>query len=268
MAAVTDPAREIANVCEKLANAKNGSIRGDDHLAAAFTVQAWSTEFYQIVFCIVERCTFLEKILNDLDVDDDIRKDAKKHLKDIGRAFSRDALANPWDSNGKNKLSRENVQAIKMISPQVRRVISYPKLSNEEITELVGLITELEEWLVEFQMAEHDFIRQAIIDGLRTVKFRLERVGWLGWGYTVESIREVIGAYLALQYGIPNDSSAPDAEAVLKKVGSFIRSFYQKTGLVKEVVETGEFFLKAYGAISLAAQGATVSGLITFGGGN
>lgn len=260
MPSITDPARELAEVCEKIA--EPSKQRGDDYLAGKFGVGAWSTEFYQIVFCFIERADALIGIVDTLDMDEDLANDAKKHIKDIKGAFAREALSNAWNAIGVNHVRRENVQAIKMLSPHVRQKVSYPKLNDEEIGEVIELITELEKYLSEHQLKEHDFIRRALIDGIRSVRFRLERVGWLGWGYTVASIREVIGAYLALQSGMPDAAAAPDAEAVLMKVGAFLKVFYEKTGIVKTAYDRGKFLLEAYGAAALVYQASGVAGLI------
>lgn len=264
MPSVTDPARELADVFEKLSPA--AKVRGDDHLASKFGVAAWSTSFYQIVFCITERSDALIGIINALEMDEDIKKDAIRHLKDIRQAFARDSLSKSWQEVGSTYLRRENVQPIKMLSPYVRQKLSYPKLDDEEIKELLELLAKLEGWLEKQQLAEQDFIRQAILEGVRNVRFRIERIGWLGWGYTVSSIREVIGAYLALESGLPDVAAAPDAEAVLKKVRAFLKTFYEKTGTMKDVVDTGDFLLKAYGAASLVYHGAGIAGLLTYAG--
>ncbi|WP_192178548.1 hypothetical protein [Mesorhizobium amorphae] len=264
MPSVTDPARELADVFERLSPGAKG--RGDDHLASQFGVAAWSTNFYQIVFCITERSDALMEIIAGLEMDDDLKNDARRHLKDIRQAFARDSLSKSWQDVGAKHLRRENVQPIKMLSPYVRQKIFYPKLDDEEVKELLELLAKLQDWLEKQQLAEQDFVRQAILESIRNVRFRLERIGWLGWGYTVSSIREVIGAYLALESGLPDVAVAPDAEAVLKKVRAFLKTFYEKTGTMKDVVDTGDFLLKAYGAASLVYHGAGIAGLLTYAG--
>ncbi|MDX8460838.1 hypothetical protein [Mesorhizobium humile] len=237
-------------------------------MAEQFGVEPWSKEFYQIIFCIIERADYLIALIDEIELDEDIRNEAKTHVNQAKLAFSKASLSNRWtkDGPGLSRLKRENIQPIKMLSPQVRQKISFPKLNGEELSELVAMLDELEGWLQEHQLKEQDFIRQALIDGTRQVRFRLERVGWLGWGYTVESLRDVIGAYLALERGFPDLTTAPDAEAVLKKTGAFIKKFYEKTALIKDVSDTADFLLRAYGATTLLLKGAGIAGLLTFGG--
>ncbi len=260
MLSVTDPARELADACERLSKPSNK--RGDDHLAEHFSVPTWSTEFFQIIFCLSERADQLGEIINNLEIDEDYKKDALIHIRHIKKAFSRETMMHTWHQQGITYLSRENIQPIKMLSPLVRKKISYPKLDDSEIDEVLKLTDDLEKWLSKHQLNEQDFIRQAILDGIRQFRFRLERIGWLGWGYTVASLRDIIGAYLALERGIvPNKT--PDSEAVLKKAYGSLRKIYEKIGILKDVSNTGEFLLKAYGAASLVMDSRVIAGLLS-----
>ncbi len=131
---------------------------------------------------------------------------------------------------------------------------SYPKLDDAERDDLLAAVDQLLHWLNEHQLAEQDFIRQALIDGLTRFRFRLARIQWIGWGYTLESLREVIGAYFALERGTPIDGSATSAQAALKLVRDLVATVYEKTKFAKDVIETGEFMLKAYGATTLVGN--------------
>lgn len=204
------------------------------------------------MFCIQDRADYLSEIVETLDLDDDLKKEALAHIAAIKRGFNQQALASTWatDSPGPKHLSRENIQAVKMLSSAVRTKVSYPKLNKEEVNEIVEQVRELKGWLVEHQIAEADFIRQALIEGLARFEFRLTRLSWLGWGYAVQSLRDVIGAYMALERfgGVTSD---PTAQAMHMKVGGLLQSVYQKVGVGKEAAERAEFLLKLYGAASL-----------------
>ncbi|WEX88584.1 hypothetical protein PZN02_001078 [Sinorhizobium garamanticum] len=262
MAELTDPAKELAELCQRL-SLPNKS-RGDVYLASQFGVGPWSSDFYRIVFSIVERVDFVARIIEALDLDDDIKAEAQQSLEHIKNAFGQTSLMNTWNTAGYGYalLGPENARAIKMLSSQVRQKVSYPKLSNEDVENLLVEVGELEKWLAEHQLHEQDFIRQAIIEGVSQFKFRLERLSWLGWGYTVSSLRDVIGAYYALHSTVPKDNSAPVAEALLGKVQALVRKVYQKASTTKDIYETGEFMLKAYGAYSIALPNG-ISGLLT-----
>lgn len=218
-----------------------------------------------IVFQIVERAGYLASIVGDLDMDEDLRAQALEHIKVLQSAFDRDALSNQWSSDnpGPKRLAPENVRPIKMLSSAVRTRVSYPKLTVEEVEELVSILNELERWLIDHQLTEQDFIRQAILDGVRQFRFRLERIGWLGWGYTIGSLRDVVGAYLALERASTTQHTSPQATAVVKRVQAALRTIYEKAAFVRDVTETADFALKLYGAATILVQGYTgISGLI------
>jgi len=140
-------------------------------------------------------------------------------------------------------------------------------LSDDEQAALLLEVSQLLEWLGQHQLAERDFIRQAITDGLRQFQFRLERIGWLGWGYALDSLREVIGAYLALERGVEDPQSAPDAEAVLRKTAAFTKGVFAKVGSIRETAGDVAFMVLAYEQVVKIAQGkASIAGLLTFAG--
>lgn len=258
MATLTDPARELADLCARLSSfggAEHQQKQGATVLAAAFDVPEWSSEFYEVVFAISRRADDLVEIINALELDADTKSELVADVKNVQETFSRNGLNNQWQHSLAHFLAPTYVKPIKTLSMQVRSHYAYPKLDEAELNELLRQVDELLTWLSDHQLKEQDFIRQAIIDGLEHFRFRLQRLGWVGWGYTLQSLRDVIGAYLALERGMPDTGREPAAEAVLKKTGALVKLVYTKVKFAKESVETGEFLLKAYGAFALASQG-------------
>lgn len=266
MAGVTDPAEEFALLCKRLGRASNEA--GADWLAKNFETEPWSHEFYQILFTIVDRAHYLKRLANEIPHAEHIAPQINGHLDRILIAFRAQTLGGTWKSHGHLHLSAENVSPIFVFSGIVRPHVSYPSLDAEERGEIIDLVAELLAWLEAQQLSEMDFVRQAIIDGLKQFQFRIERVQWLGWGYSLQALKDVIGAYLALERGFIDDGSMPVAEAMLKKVGIGLRQIYQKAGVAKDATETAGFLLKAYGAASLylTAQTGGLAGLLTFSG--
>lgn len=250
MANLTDPAREIAEICARL-DVPSGE-RGDEFLAKQFEVETWSRDFYLIVFCIVERIQFLKGIIEKLDIDSDFQAEAIQHVLAIQAAFHTSGFANAWNVHGQHHVGAANAQPLKMLSPMVRQLASYPSLDDDERADLLSDVNDLCSWLKEHQLREQDFIRQALIEGLEQLAFRIGRLKWVGWGYSLESLKEVIGAYFALERTNPTAADNPDAEAVLRKVSSFCKVFYEKAKFGKDVVEVGDFALRMYGAIAMA----------------
>ena len=261
----TDPARELSDLIKGLDF--DGNQRFDQGLAKLFRVDAWSSQFYQIIFTITSRIDDLIEITDTLPLDDDHKTETKSGLVTIQQAFGPNGLQNAFSHSKQNYLSAAQVAPLSTLSGLVRPIRPYPKLDDNEHAELLAMVDELVGWLEEHQLSEQDFIRQAMLDGLHQLRFRLERIRWLGWGYTLQGLRDVIAAYLALERGFPQDGSNPPAQAMLKFAGDFVRGFFEKAGFAKETVELGDFMIKAYGTVQLMLAGkATVVGLLTYSG--
>lgn len=249
----TDPARSFAELCEMLQGA-GSSQAGDNALAATFEVEEWSAEFYQILFNILDQADSLINIIKQIQLDDDYKTDAINHVIAIKNAFGKNALSQEWKWATTNYLNPQNIAPIKMLSPSVRPLFSHPKFDSNE-TELILLeVDQLIKWLEEHQLADQDFVRQALIEGLSAFRFRLQRLKYMGWGYTIDSLRDVISAYFALERGFASGGLNPTADAMKKFVFGFIKSFYEKAKLVKDVTELGDWMLKAYAVATLTAN--------------
>ena len=263
MVGLTDPARELADICSRLSITEKH--QGDVFLAKQFGVEPWSTEFFQILFNISDRVDFLIEILKDLDIDDDYREEMRSHLIQIKQAFSPSGLSNNWSHAVQNFIGPATVGPVKVLSGMVRKNYAYPKLDDDEKREILGYVDSLLDWLNKQQLSERDFIRQAIIDGLTQFRFRLNRIEWLGWGYSLDALKEVIGAYLALERGMIDKETNPDAEAVLRKTAALVGNVLKKVGFVRQSVGDISFMLLAYEQIVQVSQGsAPISGLLTF----
>ncbi len=261
----TDPARELSDLIRGLNLPVNESF--DRGLANLFGVGPWSSNFYQIVFTISARIDELIALTDSLALDDDHKAETVDGLRTIQRAFGPNGLQNHFSHSLQHYLSPATVAPLSTLSGLVRPLRPYPKLDDAEQAELLAMTDELLEWLRRHQLLDRDFIRQALIQGLTDVRFRVERLRWLGWGYTLQALRDVISAYFALERGMPQDGTNPPAEAIIKLVNKFVRSFFDKAGVAKEAVETGDFMLKAYGAVQLMIAGqTTIAGLITHSG--
>jgi hypothetical protein len=250
---MTDPARELADLCENLVNASyaNGT-RGDQVLAQHFAVNVWSTEFYQIIFWLNQRMDNLNTIVSSLEMDPDYQGEAITSIEAVRQAFSPNGLNNNWEHSLRNYICAQHVRPIKMLSSQVRKIQPYPKLSENEVAELTDLIDEFTSWLMDHQIENIDFIRQALIDGLIQFRFRLSKIGFLGWGYAIESLKEIVSAYMALERGLPPDAVnvAPVAEAMRVKASAFLKKSFDTAKVVKDVSDIRDLALTGYAAIA------------------
>lgn len=253
---------ELASLCDSLAYGND--VTGYDHLAQKFNVDPWSLDFYQIIFCIVERANLIKDLINKMPESSHVADDIKIHIDDLLVGFQPRSMNSSWNSIGSKHINAKNIQPIKMLSAFMRTKYSYPELDSEEISEVLDLVEELIDWLKKHQLSENDFIRESLISGLSSFHFRLDRLSWLGWAYTVASLRDVIGAYLALERGIPN--SDPQAAAIIRKVGAGIKRIYEYVGVANDITDRADFLLKAYGLASLSIDThSEVVKLLTFG---
>lgn len=258
MPTVTDAARELAELCHGL-RSPDSRVQGAQVLSEHFRVDAWSSEFYEIIFSISKRIDQLKDLIHGIDeIDPDIKDHAERHLETVQLAFSLNGLNNGWNHASTHYISAEHVNPIRMLSPAVRKVQPLPQLGSEEAIHLIENVDELLGWLREHQINEQDFIRQAIIEGLERFRFRVERVSWVGWGYTLDSLRAVIGAYLALERGI-DPTLQPDGKAVLLKVEALLKGTLKLVGAVKDTTEKVNWLVEGYKNISalvITHQGA------------
>lgn len=250
MQETTDPARELVELCRSLTRGKTDTT-GDEYLARAFGVAPWSVEFFQIVFAILDRIQTLREIVAQSDISEHLQKKMSSHLDAVSGAFGRSSLLNLWHSAVQGSLSEVILGPLEMLSAVISKTHPVPNLTAEEILELSNTVEELLSWLGDHQLKDQDFIRQALIDGLVQFQFRLTKLKFVGLGYTLESLRDVIGAYMALERGSPDLNAAPDAGAVLSKVRAAVSKIYDKIKQFKEAKETADFVLEIYGAAAL-----------------
>lgn len=250
--ALTDPARELAELCGALQVTTNKS--GETFLAERFEVDPWSRDFFEVIFTITERCGMLQGIVAELEIDDDFRTEMIANVQTIMTAFSAQAMRAQWKDYGLARVGSVHVGPLKALSASVRQRVAYRKLSADELEEILQDTGALLAWLKEHQLEDEDFIRQAMIEGLERFQFRLARLSWLGWGYTLDSLREIVAAYMLLERKGIDPQDNPNAAAILKKVGGVIKSVYQKVAAAKDVAETGDWLLRVYGAGSLVYQ--------------
>ncbi|MBX7488852.1 hypothetical protein K3177_10035 [Qipengyuania sp. GH25] len=258
MAELSDPALELAALCDRLNLAHQ--TRGDQFLASTFEVDPWSPEFFQILGSITTRTVALSRLLKSIGANEAVLTGAENHLTQIRGAFSHAGLSNHWKNHGQRCVSAEHSSPIRMLSPAIPSEYSFPNLTPEEVTELLGLTQTLLEWLKEAQLGERDFIRESLIEGLENFRFRLERLDWFGWGYSIESLREVILAYLTLERGIDMNAN-PEIGALLKRTGKLLKAVFGHAERAKGAWETGDWLLSAYSQ-AMRVGGGPVAGYI------
>lgn len=239
---MTDPARELGEIAKRLI--KGSDAKGAKFLADAFGVAPWSTSFYKIIACILERVEHVATIVQRTAMDEDHKQDALEHLEGFKSAFAGSALLNSWNNSGHGlTLMKDHGQPIQFMSPSVRQFVAYPRLNDEEITELIALIDRYRDEVATASDAP-PFVRQAILDGLDLFRFQLENIGWMGAGYALSAFREVLQVYDAVQrHDMPD---AFDSQALMTGLMSIITKFKEGVANAKSWTDTGEAVWKAY----------------------
>lgn len=263
MSGTTDPATEVYGLLKRIH--VKGDSRGDQHLAKLFGVDAWSREFYEIIFSILDRLKLIEEVVSDLGLDDDHNLDFSNNIKAIRVVFSPTALQIPWNQSGGgiSILGKGHHGTLLGIANSVRTRVSYPKLDADEIKDILASIDELLSWLVDLDQTEADFIRSALITGLKTFRTRLVHVEWMGWSYSIAGLHEVIAAYMALERQYPDPNAFPQAGAMALKMKPLLIQIWEKLGVTKDAVDRVDVIVRLYGLGRLAIDATKIVGYLT-----
>lgn len=257
MTLVTDPARELAEIAERLTRSTNAA--GEKFLAEQFNVPVWSTDFVKIITCILERADLVTAIVRTSDMDDDHKANALNDLSHFKTGFTGNSLRQPWNNAGNGLTAmKDHGRPIQYLSTIVRQKVCYPKLTDDEVSELLGLI----DTYVEELSANEDvpkFLKQAILDGLALFRFQLDRVGWMGSGYALTAFREVVLAceLASRQF---RDAGGFNAEAALRGLKAIVSSFREKVDAARGWTESAEAVWKWYQVGSSVATPLLLAG--------
>ena len=254
--ALTDPARELVETLALLSEEPNEKIVS--RLTSRANVEPWSSSLFSIIFEIIDRSDLVISEVKKLPLDQDVMEDAIRSLKAIRAVFANPKVLDQDINQLRMTVSGANSTVLKMLSSQIRENVSYHKLTKEEREEILQDVNDLFGWLIDLQSDEKSFIRQALIDGLARFIFRLERLEWVGSGYVLEGLRDVIQAYLALEgANIVDDGGDELQKAILSKCKATVVRTLSVLDIVKEQTDRADWALRAYGAVSALADGST-----------
>lgn len=242
MATCTDPATELSAIAERLSI--GGESKGAKVLADQFGVPIWSTAFMRIVTCILERADLVEEVINRSQMDEDHKRSAAEDLESFKSAFTGASLNTAWNNSGGGMvLLQRHGNSIKYMASTVRPVVAYPKLSEDEVIEMVELIDRYLSVLDESD--EPEFVRRAIADGLSAFRFQLVHLGWMGSGYAVAAFREVLLVY-AMVHRETSGETDLDAASVLSGLRQIITRFQDIAKQAKGWTDTVGLVWKGY----------------------
>lgn len=253
---LTDPAKELAETLNLLAAEPNVTI--SEKIARGANVKIWTPDFFRILFEITNRIDLVASKIRDLPMDEDLRQDALRSVSNIRSVFASSGILDQYNNEIKNTITGSNATVLKMLSMVIREQVSYPLLDSEARQAVLEECVTLQNWLTDLQSEDRDFIRQALIEGLDSFIFRLERLEWLGHGFVLDGLKEVIQAYLSVQGArVVDDSGAELQDAILAKTKASIFRVLKAFDLAKDTSERADWALRAYGAVAALADGST-----------
>lgn len=147
---------------------------------------------------------------------------------------------------GQKRTTRAQTDPILSLGQALEK-FDYQKPTPEDIEAIRADAEDLLTWLKEHQAEENDFIRACLIEGVQKFIFRLDKFRWVGWAYAIESLREIVGAYLALESGC-DPESMPQTKAILQKVSAKLLRAMEIVSKGREVKDDAEFLIAAFRA--------------------
>jgi hypothetical protein len=245
MASLTDPARELQDFVALIGNPS--SATGAKHIAGALGVAPWSTDFYQIIFCVMHRADRIATLIGQAQhVDEDLRLHAIDDLSGFKRAFDGSTLTKKWDdpNGGGASLVATHGSRIKYLSPEVRRIVSYPRLDEEEASDLITLIrTYLDSPQIISEVPPH--LRPMVVSGLERFLFQLTMLKWTGAEYTGAQFRDFLAIVERVYEEVSTDETMRSAEW-LALLGQVATHFKEKIESVKAYTDSGAYLALGY----------------------
>lgn len=242
-AGLTDPIIELVSALRDLRFSVDA--KGYDALAKKFGVESGSSDFALIVSLILKRMESISELIRGMDEVDDTVKDRQiTCISNLRRAFSPATLSNNWKANGggPGMLAEEFLVGVESLQSHARQKQPIPRLTDEEVSELLHETEIFRIFLEELQSEEKDFIRQSIIDGVREFELSLKHFRWVGWAQCFQSFKQTYLTYRILETGDhPNYSSHPRYSEALKSARSLVRRFLDVANRAKTDKEAIEF---------------------------
>jgi len=263
--ALTDPIRELMDFAEIFTGVVKGHSESQVLLASVQSqIKIPASVFSEVISDTHNRLDVIEEIIPQLEeVDPDLRESALGALAKIRNLIEFcPYVINVGDA--RKAMSLSSTAPLRALSPIVRTRIAYPRITREERQIAQAEIAQLISWLEEHELHDKDFIRQALLVGLRRTNLRLSWFGWFGWIGTLASLREVVAAYMSLESMATTPGTNPDAEIVLRKTRAMISVVFDKLKVAKDVADVGAYGVAAYAILTKAAMPAMthVAGLL------
>ena len=242
-AGLTDPILELVATLRDLRFSVDR--RGYDALSEKFGVEPGSSDFALIISLILKRMEHVSDLIMAIDEVDDVVKERQVTcISNLRRAFSPATLTHNWKTNGggPEMLAEQFLVGVEALQSHARKVQPIPKLTDEELEQLLLRVSECRQKLEELQHNDSDFVRQSLIDGIKSFELSLTHFKWLGWDNAFKSFEQAFLLYLIEEHGMdPSKSGNSKHAEVFKEAGVWIRQFWQIARRAKEHKEVLDF---------------------------
>lgn len=201
---LTDPATELASLCEKL-SAQGSPNSGFHVLAMASGTHPDQTKLFEALSIINRR---IDRLLDYFHRSDDnflterVKSKCIDTLNSVRLAFNAGHLHHPWDHLRASYLNDDHIFVLQSISSRVRETLPLRRYTEDEREQLVEAITEI---------LQGDFsgipswAYGALVEGLERILFTLEHLDFFGHEAVVDQLFDIKNRAEALASHIEQD---------------------------------------------------------------
>lgn len=189
---LTDPAKELRILAEKIVGAKGGGTTVNG-LAALFNVSAGNLEFLELLAAVYRRILDVDALvhaISDTDFDQDHRRMVSAATKGFAALLHPQHGGQPWDNQRKSLLPAQHITALGFFSQTARRYrplrVIPIETRSEALTRLQDAITsiksdpDLQEW-----------VRLTLIQGLDRISLVLRHFDFFGHDAAIAELFQI-----------------------------------------------------------------------------
>jgi hypothetical protein len=244
MSELTDPAKELHNLCSQLVETGVFDESTDAVIAAKFKVIPWSVQLYDIVFIVRDKIDETVKLINEEKYDSIIseksRYNHEANLNKIKSAFGKDYLYSNWSNCLTNVMTSESLNTLMYLSDAIIREDKTIKLTQIDIDSIWESIRSLIKKLENLKDDKNVFLVDVLIEGLMKFGNRLDAYEFLGINYTIESFADLVKNYISLEKCC-NDSFEEEHVDLHKSIYKDFSNVFELIKKCKDVKEVTEF---------------------------
>lgn len=209
-AEITDPSREMSEVCTALLEQPPRDTPTIEVLAGLFELASTDTDLIEILGAIRRRLDRLDDFarkLEDPDFDDEQRSAIRAAIANLVRVLSPGNFHVSW-KNAHAALQQGNLIAFRWFSPTAKKHRPLSRLSDETREEI---IQELVETAAQLEASDEisGFHREALLEGLRHLTLMMRHVRFFGHQAVQREVANLQVLTVAAMATLPANADAP-----------------------------------------------------------